>query len=297
MKLVTILLNGERFAGILEGDDVFVSDVPDMATMIREAIDLKERPGRWAKRRDLTLDVPIRPGAVLGTGSNYRDHLEERIPASDGMNAPKRELEFFVKTGLTVAAPDVPFKLEPALGSKIDQETELAIVMGNGCPRGVSEDQALNHVYGYMVANDLTARDKQVRLLPDGSNFMVLGASKNFEGATRFSDHLVTADEIPDVYDLGLRTYLNGELKQNNSTSNLINSFARIVSFFSEVLTLQPGTVIITGTPGGTGWGQDAELGGKAYVPPECTPNRYLRPGDEVRSVIDGLGELRFAVE
>jgi len=154
----------------------------------------------------------------------------------------------------------------------------------------------MSHVFGYLVANDLTARDKQVRFTPDGSSFMVLGGSKNFDGATRFSSYVVTADEIADVNNLGLRTYLNGEQKQNNSTRNLINSFARIVAFFSKTLTMPPGAVIITGTPGGTGWGQDRELGGKGYVPPQCTPARYLQPGDEVRSVIDEVGEIVFRV-
>jgi 2-keto-4-pentenoate hydratase/2-oxohepta-3-ene-1,7-dioic acid hydratase in catechol pathway len=108
---------------------------------------------------------------------------------------------------------------------------------------------------------------------------------------------VVTADEIADVNALAIRTYLNGEMKQNNNTANLINSFARIVSFFSEVLTFRGGDVIITGTPGGTGWGQDKELGGKGYIPPDCTPARYVRPGDEVRSVVEGVGELTFRVE
>jgi 2-keto-4-pentenoate hydratase/2-oxohepta-3-ene-1,7-dioic acid hydratase in catechol pathway len=281
---------------VLEGDEIFVTEVPGLDTAIANGLDVKAQKGVWQKLADLRLDTPLRPGAVIGTGSNYVDHLDERIPASVGNNAPKREMEFFVKAGITVANLEDPLWLAPNLGAKIDQETELALVMRPGCQRDILEAHAMDMVFGYLVANDLTARDKQVRLQPDGTNFMVLGASKNFDGATRFSNSVVTADEVPDVNALWLRTYLNGEMKQNNNTSNLINSFARIVSFFSEVLTFRGGDVIITGTPGGTGWGQDAQLGGKGYIPPNCTPARYLRAGDEVHSVIDAVGEIRFRV-
>ena len=90
---------------------------------------------------------------------------------------------------------------------------------------------------------------------------------------------------------------MNGEIKQKNSTSRLINSFGRIVNFFSQGPSLQPGSIISTGTPGGTAWGQDRALGGTRAVPPHCTPAKYLQPGDEVRSVIEKVGELIFRVE
>jgi hypothetical protein len=115
---------------------------------------------------------------------------------------------------------------------------------------------------------------------------MVLGSSKNLTGSTRFSNQVVTADEIPDIYAVDIKTFMNGQMTQNNSTRNLINSFGRIISFFSNVLDLTPGTVITTGTPGGTGWGQDKSLGGKGFIPPGCVAAHYLRPGDEVRSVV-----------
>ena len=297
MKLVSVIDDGAIVAGILEDDKVFVTNVPGVHTVIANRVDLRAQPGIWKPRSALRLDVPIRPGAILGTGSNYMDHLDERVPASAGENAPKRELEFFVKGGMSVADLNAPLKLTPGIGAKIDQETEVGIIMGPGCPRNVDEKFALDYVYGYLVINDLTARDKQVRFMADGSSFMVLGASKTFEGSTRLSSYILTADEIPDIYDLPIKTYLNGELKQNNSTRHVINTFGRMLSFFSEGINLVAGTVITTGTPGGTGWGQDAELGGKGYVPPDCTPSRYLLPGDHVRSVVEGIGELEFSAE
>jgi 2-keto-4-pentenoate hydratase/2-oxohepta-3-ene-1,7-dioic acid hydratase in catechol pathway len=297
VKLVSILKDGDRLAGVLEGDDVFVTTVRGLDVAIEQGIELKGEAGRWTKRNQLTLDVPLRPGSLLCTGSNYRDHLEERVPASGGLNAPPKELEFFVKAGQTIAPLDAPLCLDPAFGRKIDQETELGIVMRPGCVRKIPEERARSYIFGYLVVNDLTAREKQVRLLPDGSNFMVLGASKNFDGSTRLSSYVVTADEVEDIDNVAIKTYLNDKLTQNNSTSNLINSLERAISFFSEGLTLQPAGIISTGTPGGTGWGQDRELRGTGYLPPGCSPGRYLRAGDVVRSVVEGVGEIVFRVE
>src|ERR1700689_300857 len=101
VKLVSILKDGDRVAGVLEGDDVFVTAVRGLDIAIEQGIELKEEAGRWTKLKQLTLDVPLRPGSLLCTGRNYRDHLEERVPASGGLNAPPKELEFFVKAGQT----------------------------------------------------------------------------------------------------------------------------------------------------------------------------------------------------
>jgi len=297
MQLVTVFSDGQRRAGVLEGEEVFVTDVCGVEAAIAGDIDLKRRPGHWGRIESLKFDVPLRPGGVLCTGNNYKDHLDERIMPAQGTDFSTREMEFFVKAGQTIAAPDDALHLDPSIGTKIDQETEVGLVIGRACPRRVREARAMEYVFGYLVVNDITARDKQVRFLPDGSTFMMLGSSKNFDGSTRFSCCVVTADEIDDVYSLQVRTYVNGEMKQNNNTSRLVNSFAKIVAFFSQGLSLQPGGVISTGTPGGTGWGQDPALGGKSSVPPGCTPARYLQPGDQVRSAIEKVGELTFRVE
>ena len=297
MKLVSILSEGQRFAGVLEDDRVFVTSVPGLDVAIAAGINLKDQPGQWRKVSSVQFDVPLRPGYILCTGNNYTDHLDERLPAAHTVNAPARDLEFFIKAGQTIASLNEPLRLDASIGTKIDQETELGLVVGPACPRRVSEESALDYVFGYLVVNDISARDKQVRFMRDGSSFMVLGASKNFDGATRLSQYVVSTDEIDDVYNLDLRTYVNGELKQQNSTSRLVNSLSRIVAFFSQGLSLQPGGIISTGTPGGTGWGQDRELGGNGQIPPGCTPARYLRPGDEVRSAIGKVGELTFRVE
>jgi 2-keto-4-pentenoate hydratase/2-oxohepta-3-ene-1,7-dioic acid hydratase in catechol pathway len=295
MKLGTAITDEGLRAIVIEGEEAFVADI-DLMSAIAGGVDLIKRPGRWAKLHTLQLDVPLRPPMLLCTGSNYRDHLDEHEDNAAPTNAPQNEFEFFIKAGQTIADLNDPLSLDPAFGAKIDQETELGLVIGPNCPRGISEAEAAHHIFGYLVVNDVTARDKQVRLTESGAPFMVLGASKNFEGSTRLSSYLVTADEVADVYNLPLRTRVNGALTQSNSTANVINNFSLIVSTFASGLTLQPGCIISTGTPGGTGWGQDKDLGGKGLVPAGCTAARYLLPGDLVESEIEGVGSLSFEV-
>lgn len=295
MKLGTVLIDGRARAAIIEGDEVFVAEI-GLQSAIAQSIDLRKAAGTWSKAHSVRFDAPLRPPMLLCTGSNYHDHVNEHEENAAPTNAPKNEFEFFIKAGQTIADLDAPLVLDPVFGAKIDQETELGLVIGPGCPRGVGEADAARYIFGYLVVNDVTARDKQVRLTEGGGAFMVLGASKNFEGSTRLSAYIVTADEVPDLYDLPLRTRVNGAQTQNNSTANVINNFSRIVATFGAGLTLHPGAIISTGTPGGTGWGQDRELGGRGYVPPGCTPASYLRPGDVVESEIGGVGALRFEV-
>jgi 2-keto-4-pentenoate hydratase/2-oxohepta-3-ene-1,7-dioic acid hydratase in catechol pathway len=297
MKLVSAIVDGSRRAGVLEDDRVYVTELAGLEVVIASGVDPMAGPGRWIPLSQLQLDVPIRPPLLWCTGSNYRDHVEERHESAVGTNAPQGDFEFFVKAGQTVAAPDEPLRLTDGIGGKIDQETEVGLILKPGCPRNVPVERALDYLFGLIVVNDLTARDKQVRMIASGEIFMVLGASKNFDGATRLSNHVVTVDEVADLNDLALRTYLNGDLVQSNSTANLINSFAFIIHQFSTGIALSGGAVISTGTPGGTGWGQDRELGGKGFTPPGCKPGRYLSAGDRVRSEVVGIGEITFAVE
>jgi 2-keto-4-pentenoate hydratase/2-oxohepta-3-ene-1,7-dioic acid hydratase in catechol pathway len=292
LKLASVIIDGKRKAALVEGDEAFIVNV-SLETVIAEQIAIRSAPGAWHKILDVRFDVPLRPPVLLCTGSNYRDHVDERQLSAETINALRNEFEFFLKAGQTIAGLNDPLVLDPAFGGKIDQETEVGIVIGPGCPRGVSEADAADHIFGYLIVNDITARDKQVRLTRDGEVFMQLGASKNFEGSTRLSAYVVTADEV-DPYNLPLRTRVNGELTQYNSTANLINRFDHIIATFASGMALHPGCVISTGTPGGTGWGQDNELGGLGIVPPGCSPARYLHPGDQIESEIGGLGILRF---
>jgi 2-keto-4-pentenoate hydratase/2-oxohepta-3-ene-1,7-dioic acid hydratase in catechol pathway len=243
----------------------------------------------------LQLAPPLRPSTILCSGSNYSDHNREKA------NTPisGKEPEFFVKTADCVIGPEAPIIFDEKLTQKLDAETELAIVIGRP-GRHIPVERALEHVFGYTVANDLTARDRQVRRNPQGFTWYELGRGKAFDSSAPLGPVIVTADEIPDPQRLRLRTRINGELRQSASTANMVFSCAELIHFFSINFTLKPGMVILTGTPGGTAWSVDAELGGRwiggdgteALVP----ARGYLQPGDRVECELEGIGVLRNPV-
>ena len=231
------------------------------------------------------LLAPLVPPAILNSGQNYWDHREEKPPVD------QEEPEFFLKAPLAVIGPDEPILYDPAVTRKLDYEVELAVVIGKP-GRHIPDDRALEHVFGYTVANDVTARDRQAIPHPEGGWQYALGPGKNFDSAAPLGPSIVTADEVPDPQDLHLRTYVNGELRQNNTTANMIWDVAALVSFLSTFLTLRPGVVIETGTPGGTAWATDPEIGGRPYEREDVRRAGYLEPGNVVRVEIDGIGSL-----
>lgn len=232
------------------------------------------------------LHAPIAPSLILCSGENYWDHREEKPEVT------RKDPEFFLKTGLGVIGPGDNILRDERVTKKLDYETELLIVIGKP-GRHIPAAQAHQHIWGYTVMNDVTARDRQVTLRPDGSSVYNLGPGKNFDSCAPIGPSLVTADEVPDPQNLQLRTLVNGELRQNNSTAKMIWTCAQLVEFFSTFVTLRPGVVISTGTPGGTAWGSDAELGGKKPMRKDVvTASGYLQPGDEVVCEIEGVGRL-----
>jgi len=289
MRLASVVFGGERWAAVVEGDRAFVTDVPGLDTAVAGSIDLMSARGDWRPLADVELDAPLRPPVVFCAGQNYRDHLAEKAPVEVD------EPEFFLKAGQTIATPDDPVALERDVTQKLDYETELGVVIGRR-GRRVDPGNALEHVYGYVVVNDLTARDRQVKVSADGQTTLSLGTSKNFDGSTRLAPWVTTADEVGDPGNLALTTRVNGELRQSNTTANMLFDVASLIAFVSRFLTLLPGAVLATGTPGGTGWGQDPELGGTGVTPPGCEPGRYLEPGDTVESEVERVGRLTFEV-
>ncbi|MBT7451355.1 MAG: fumarylacetoacetate hydrolase family protein, partial [Rhodospirillaceae bacterium] len=149
----------------------------------------------------------------------------------------------------------------------------------------------------YTIANDVTARDRQVRT-KDGMVWYDLGRGKAFDTSAPLGPCVVTADEIGDPQALDLKTRINGELRQSSNTARMIWTCADLIHFFSTSFTLKPGMVIITGTPAGTAWSVDAELGGK-WSPSEglVAATRYCMPGDVVESEIENVGILRNPIE
>jgi 2-keto-4-pentenoate hydratase/2-oxohepta-3-ene-1,7-dioic acid hydratase in catechol pathway len=307
MRLVTFRMGAdERLgfqldAGILDpglvadhaGDPVYSSTLE----FIRAGSDAQRAAGRLIDRApadamiplaEVMLTAPMRPSTILCSGSNYRDHNEEKANTAISGTEP----EFFIKTADSVVGPGEDIVYDPALTRKLDCETELAVVIGKP-GRHIPVESALDHVFGYTIVNDVTARDRQVRRSPDGSVWYDLGLGKSFDTSAPLGPCIVTADEIPDPQNLQLKTLINGELRQSSTTAQMIWTCAELIHFFSASFTLRPGMVIITGTPAGTAWSMDPELGGKGRTPQGLVPaGRYCLPGDRIESVIEGIGVL-----
>jgi 2-keto-4-pentenoate hydratase/2-oxohepta-3-ene-1,7-dioic acid hydratase in catechol pathway len=234
---------------------------------------------------EVVLHAPLVPPVILNSGQNYWDHREEKPPVE------QHDPEFFLKSPLAVIGPMEAIVLDPVVTGKLDYEVELGVVIGKP-GRHIPRERALEHVFGYTVTNDVTARDRQAVPHPEGGFEYRLGPGKNFDTSAPIGPWIVTRDEIPDPQALGLRTYVNGELRQNNTTAKMIWDVSTLVSFFSDFYTLQPGVLIETGTPGGTAWATDPEIGGRPYEREDVTRSGYLQPGDVVTVEIDGIGSL-----
>lgn len=240
----------------------------------------------------IRLTAPMLPTTILCAGSNYRAHNEEKA------NTPLsgKEPEFFVKTADCVVGPDQAIVHDPVLTGKLDCETELAVVIGTP-GRHIPVERALEHVFGYTIVNDVTARDRQVRRSPNGTTWYELGRGKAFDTSAPLGPVIVTRDEIPDPQALTLQTVINGELRQSGNTADMIWTCAELIHFFSINFTLRPGMVLITGTPAGTAWSADVELGGR-WQPQSglVRASRYCLPGDLIECTVEGIGTLRNPV-
>jgi 2-keto-4-pentenoate hydratase/2-oxohepta-3-ene-1,7-dioic acid hydratase in catechol pathway len=285
MRATTVWLDGNRRIAIRDGERVLVGDSAGLLDLLIAGRTLEDEPFTEIAQEKIEFDAPLRPPILLCCGQNYSDHLAEQGAVT------RSEPEFFLKAGQTIADPGDPFRLDRRVTKKLDYETELAVVIGKALSNA-SIEEASDSIFGYLVLNDLSARDRQIK----GGGRTALGPGKNFDGATRLAQWVVTADEVRDPQALRISTTVNGEYRQDNTTANMIYGCAAIVSFFSTSVTLLPGTIIATGTPGGTGLGCDSELGGRAVTPPGCVPARYLEHGDVVISEIEGVGNLSFDV-
>jgi acylpyruvate hydrolase len=207
---------------------------------------------------EVTLLAPIpTPRAIFGIGLNYADHVAET-----GAKVPERPV-VFMKLPSSSAAPGAPVPC-PKVVRRLDYEGELAVVIG-----------ANGSVAGYAVADDVSARDLQKRE-PQWTR------AKGADGFCPWGPWITTADEVSDPHSLSLRTWVNGELRQDSSTSNLIFGVRDVVAFIAETCTLHAGDLILTGTPSGVGMGMD--------------PPRFLASGDVVRIEIESLGAIEHPI-
>jgi len=216
------------------------------------------------------LLAPIeRPGKFLAIGMNYAKHLEEADKL--GVARSKHQV-WFNKQTTCLSGPYDP--IEPGPTEKLDYEVELGLVIGKRA-KNVTQDAALDYVFGYFVANDVSARDFQFH-----SQTMMMG--KSFDTHGPIGPWIVTADEVPDPQNLALRCLVNGEQRQSNTTAGMIHSVRAQIAYLTSAFTLEPGDLIATGTPEGVGVGME--------------PQVFLKPGDVVRCEIDGIGAIENTV-
>jgi len=213
------------------------------------------------------LLAPVAPSNLLCIGLNYRHHAEESKAA-----IPEFPVLFMKHTG-AVQNPGDPILLPRHLRSdEVDYECELAVVIGRAC-KNVARKNAFEYILGYTCANDVSARDWQIKW--GGSQWC---RGKTFDTFSPLGPCLVTPDEIPDPNALGIKLDIDGELLQDWNTNDMIFDVPRLVEFLSASTTLPPGTVILTGTPHGVGFARK--------------PPRWLKPGDVVTVTIEGIGSL-----
>lgn len=255
MKLATFAADGVTSAGLVEGESIipFAGSVKDvLAGRIAP-----EPAGESRPLASVALLAPIPdPGTVYAIGRNYAAHIAELAH-----ERPDKPIVFFKPAG-SINAPGGPVR-RPAVVEQLDYEVELAVVIGAG-----------GQVAGYCVADDVSARDLQSE--PQWSR------AKGADTFCPFGPWITTADEVPDPGDLWLRSWVNGELRQDASTSLLLFGIDVLVDFIAETSALRPGDMILTGTPAGVGAGM---------VPP-----RWLEPGDVVRLEVEGLGAIEHPI-
>ncbi|MEV0533739.1 fumarylacetoacetate hydrolase family protein [Kitasatospora sp. NPDC050463] len=218
---------------------------------------------------EVTLCAPLRPGKIVGIGLNYVEHVEESHRSLDTERELPDRPVLFDKPATAVTGPGGPILHNADLTKQLDWECELAVVIGRTARR-VAEADALRHVFGYSIVNDVSARDQR----RSGQWFF----SKGQDSYCPFGPVVVTADEIPDPQNLDLSLRVNGVTMQDSNTRHMLFGIARLIADISSGMTLEPGDVIATGSPSGVG---------AAQVPPQ-----FLQPGDLVEATVERIGTL-----
>lgn len=279
MKLARFEAGGRTALGVVVGDGMIdLSAIgcnwPDMPALIAdgEAALAKIRVASAGVAphhalADVRLLAPLRPGKYMAIGMNYAKHLAEMGHAE----RPAHQY-WFNKQTTCINGPFDP--IVTGVTEKLDYEVELGVVIGRAA-KGVSRADALAHVFGYLVANDISARDWQRH-----SPTFTMG--KSFDTHGPIGPWIVTADEISDPQALPLRCLVNGEVRQESNTEGMLFGVAEQIEYLSTAFTLEPGDLLATGTPEGVGAGMD--------------PPQFLQPGDWVRCEIDGIGAIENRV-
>ena len=276
MRFITLERESYSEPGVIFDDEAIglrAAGFADLLAVIAGGADAIDRVLRWVggapagERLDptgLNLAAPIpRPPKIICIGLNYRDH------AAESKQPMPQVPTVFAKFPTAVTGHRHPIVL-PKNSTQPDYEAEFAVVIGKG-GRHIPEERWREHVFGYTIFNDVSARDFQMAT----SQWMI---GKTFDTFAPIGPAIVTADEIDDPHNLDISLTLSGEVMQSSNTRHLIFKVPRLIAHLSSVFTLEPGDIIATGTPAGVGFAR--------------TPPRFLRPGDEVIVRVQGIGEL-----
>ena len=284
MRLLTFRADGATHVGVVRPDGEEIATIPgagDMLALIdagtdglqaaRAALDGSRSTHRLG---DVTVlaPVPMPRGNVIAIGRNYQAHAEESARAAGKAIDPPT---VFTKAVTSITGPYDDITVDGAVTDQVDWEVELGVVVGRG-GSGIARARALDHVFGYVAVNDVSARDVQFGW--GGQYFK----GKSLDGFCPFGPWIVTRDEIADPQALRLQLRVNGQTKQDASTRDMIYPVDAILEWVSKGMTLLPGTVIATGTPDGVGF---------ARTPPE-----FIRSGDVMEAEVEGIGTLRNRV-
>ncbi len=269
---------GEARAGIVDGDSIHELDVDARSGIarlfaggdwVRAASDLRRGPSHALA--EVRLLAPIdRPSKVICIGINYVPHMEE-----SNFERPSEPI-VFSKMPSTITGPFDPILLPKAAPRRVDYEAELVVVIGKG-GRDIDAGHAMEHIAGFTVGNDVSARDWQVKK-PGGQ--WLLG--KSFDAFLPLGPWIISQDEIPDLAATRVRCTVNGEVLQEDTLASLIFDVPTLIAYISQVATFEPGDLLMTGTPGGVGQSR--------------TPPRWLADGDVVETSVDGIGAIRNSV-
>ena len=284
---------------MVDGDDlVIVSDTDD--SLPRNTVELIERWGVMEERinalvddggrrlplSEVTLLSPIdRPGKFLAIGMNYKKHRAESIDA--GITPPRNQM-WFSKQVTSINDPHGDI-IKPDSTMMLDYEVELAFVIGKECYQ-VSAADAKEYIFGYTVCNDISMRDWQLHNMPERVELMI-GKSHDSHGP--IGPWIVTSDEISDPHKLDLKCYVNGELRQSSNTDDMIWNCYEQIEYLSSAMTLEPGDLIITGTPPGSGF---SPRGASGLADKGRKGNVYLESGDVVKCEIESIGSIENKV-
>ena len=282
MKLLRFDDGGKARLGVVKGDEIIPLDAlegeyPTMLSIIEGGTAALSRISDMAANAtggtplaSAKLLAPVeKPGKFLAIGMNYAKHVAE----ADKLGVARSNHQVWFNKQTTCL--NSPFgEIEPGITEKLDYEVELGLVIGKRA-KNVKEADALGYIFGYFVANDVSARDFQFH-----SQTMTMG--KSFDTHGPIGPWIVTADEVPDPQALDLRCFVNGEQRQSSNTDNMIHRIAAQIAYLTSAFALEPGDLIATGTPEGVGIGME--------------PQVFLKPGDVVRCEIDGIGMIENRV-